>query len=131
VNTPPPAGEAVPATMLSQDSLAPRGFKSGVVIPADIRVSLVRIEASNLDSVISILFSVVFGIFGVYLGSWLSSDRAMTKLELLGFISFGIFAIFLLIWWLLIKRLLLREGITLPMSVLAQLSATSAQKTVE
>lgn len=110
-----------PANAIS--SLQPQQFEdqasvqSGFILPCDIRVRLVRAESSGLDTILSLLYTSMFTVFGVFLGIVTEKQQA-TSPEIAATWVFGIFSVILLLWWVLTKIRQYEKGISLPSSIL-------------
>lgn len=94
--------------------------QSGIILPSDIRVRLVRAEAASLDTILSLLYSTVFSIFSLFLGIVLTKGNASTMTEKASVICFGILGVFLLGWWIYIKYKQSEKGVSVPHSVLQE-----------
>ena len=94
--------------------------QSGIILPSDIRIRLVRSEAASLDTILSLLYSTMMSVFGVFLGIVLTKGDKSTGTEIGSVVCFGGFSVALLIWWIWIKRKQSEKGVSIPGSVLQE-----------
>jgi hypothetical protein len=94
--------------------------QSGIILPSDIRIRLVRAEAASLDTILSLLYSTVLSIFSLFLGIVLTKGSTCTTTEIAAVVCFGILSCFLLGWWLYIKWKQSEKGVSVPHTVLQQ-----------
>jgi hypothetical protein len=74
--------------------------QSGIILPSDIRIRLVRAEAASLDTILSFLYSTMLSVFGVFLGIVLTKGKQSMVTEIASVVCFGAFAVALLSWWI-------------------------------
>lgn len=98
---------------------------TGALLPKDMTVKLVRAENSNWETFLQCLYSTTLTLFGLFLGSWLSSDESsseFTSLEITATISFGALSFVLIIIWIILKLKQAKRSIKVPYEMLNQLS---------
>jgi len=98
---------------------------TGALLPRDMTVKLVRAEAANWETFIQCLYSITLTLFGLFLGSWISTNNTesdFTKLEVVATIAFGVISIGLIITWVTIKVKQSKQGIKIPNEALSQYS---------
>lgn len=108
-----PAGTVTPSD-------ARRAVLSGVIIPSDMRVRLVRAESAALDAVVSLLFTAVMTVFGALLGAALGNDEDASGEEITGIVALGVLGAVLLGWWLANKWKSMGSGVSVPGSVIQE-----------
>lgn len=93
-----------------QDEAESKGnerVSTGTMLPKDLTVKLVRADTANWETFLSLLYSIMMTLFGVFLGSYLSnSDNPNSKFSTLEFtatISFGVLSLILIGVWVVIK----------------------------
>ena len=97
------------------------GVSTGALIPQDMPVKLVRAEAANWETFLSVLYSITLTLFGLFLGAWVTTSSAgknWTSLEAVAAISFGILSVGLITAWVFIKVRQQRQGVVVPYEVL-------------
>jgi len=96
------------------------GFKTGAMIPSDMTVRLVRAESANWETLLSVLYSLCLTLFGVFAGSWSSSDSfsGLEKTATFGFLGLSLILIAI---WATIKVRLQRGGVNVPLNTLGDL----------
>jgi hypothetical protein len=99
----------------------------GAILPADMRVRLVRSD-DNFDSILSLLYSSMLTVFGIFLGSILTKGAATTKLEYAATIAFGVFSILLLLWWVYCRIKCRETGITITQAQMDEAVSRNAQQ---
>src|ERR1035441_7361701 len=65
--------------------------QSGIILPSDIRIRLVRAEAASLDTILSFLYSTMLSVFGVFLGIVLTKGKQSMVTEIASVVCFGAF----------------------------------------
>lgn len=123
------ATEAPDFLKATGDSIAPPSSPSGAcrtgaIIPEDMRVTLVRADSANLDTILSVFFSVIFGVFGIFLGALLTATTPATGLEKLAIWGFGVLGVAILGWWIYNKVKQSSGGVTISLHSLSELTAT-------
>jgi hypothetical protein len=105
---------------ITPDNAQSNTVQSGIILPSDIRVRLVRAEAASLDTILSLLYSTVLSIFSLFLGIVLTKGSASTVTEKASVICFGALSAFLLGWWIYVKWKQSEKGVSVPHSVLQE-----------
>jgi hypothetical protein len=106
-------------------------FDTGALLPKDLTVRLVRSESANWETFLSVLYSITLTLFGLFLGSWLSSSAAsvkFTSLESVATIAFGFLSLALIIVWIILKVKQQRHGIKVPYNLLNTLTEDKAEQ---
>ena len=97
------------------------GVSTGALIPQDMTVKLVRAEAANWETFLSVLYSITLTLFGLFLGALVTTSSAGEKwssLEAVATISFGILSAGLIAAWVFIKVRQQQQGVVIPYGVL-------------
>jgi hypothetical protein len=97
-------------------------FQKGYILPKDVRVRFVRAESACLDTILSLLYSSLFTVFGVFLGINLTKGKNSTPVEISATVIFGVFSIIILIWWGINKWRQYSNSISVPPSILENIS---------
>lgn len=98
---------------------------TGALIPKDMTVKLVRAESANWETFLSLLYSITLTLFGLYLGSWISttnSSSSFSSLEIVAIFAFGGLSLALIIIWVVLKVRQQRQGVKIPYDMLNSLS---------
>ncbi len=106
------------------------GVSTGAQIPQDMTVKLVRAEAANWETFLSVLYSITLTFFGLFLGAWVTSSSAgknWTSLEVVATVAFGLISSGLVITWVVIKIRQQRHGAVLPYDVLNKYQKTEQE----
>lgn len=86
---------------------------TGVGIPKDMRVKLVRADSAILEIVISILYSVGLTISGIFIGVW-GMNETHTFLEKVGIGFTGVITLVLIAIFVFVKVIQLRSSVFVP-----------------
>ena len=107
----------VPETYLPEES-TDQNVLSGIIFPSDIRIRLVRAETVTLDTVLSLIYSSLLTVFGVFLGIMLTKGQLRTGTEVAAVVFFGFFSMVILVWWTINKVKQHDKGVSLPTTIL-------------
>ena len=105
-------------------------FDTGALLPKDLTVKLVRSESANWETFLSVLYSIMLTLFGLFLGSWISSSKnniQFSSLESVATFSFGLLSIGLIVVWIVLKVKQQKHGIKVPYDLLNTLSEDQTQ----
>lgn len=100
-------------------------FDTGALLPRDMTVKLVRAESANWETFLSCFYSITLTLFGLFLGSWVSSrstNSNFSGLERIATIAFGVISILLIIVWITLKVRQQKHGIKIPYETLNSLT---------
>ena len=111
-----PVNSPVPNQVATESK--PNAVQFGYILPSDMRVRLVREEHVTLDSILTILYSTVLAVFGVFLGMALTKGQSASDTEIAGVVFLGIFAAVLLVWWIYNRFRRSSGGIGVPVSAI-------------
>lgn len=97
-------------------------FQKGYILPKDVRVRFVRAESACLDTILSLLYSSLFTVFGVFLGINLTKGKNSTWVEISATAIFATFSIIIIVWWGVNKWKQYGNSISVPPSILENIS---------
>lgn len=106
------------------------GFSTGALLPKDMTVKLVRAEAANWETFLSVLYSLTLTLFGLFLGAWVttsSSGKSWTSLEAVATVAFGMLSAGLVTAWVIIKVRQQRQGVVIPYEILSTYQKTEQE----
>lgn len=104
---------------------------TGALLPRDMTVKLVRAESANWETFLQLLYSITLTLFGLFLGSWVSSTNSnvsFTSLEVVATLSFGVLSLGLIGIWIALKIRQSKQGIKVPYDILNQFSGDDTEQ---
>lgn len=115
------------------DAQSKRGDRidTGALLPRDMTVKLVRAESANWETFLQCMYSITLTLFGLFLGSWVSSSSSsisFTSLEVVATLSFGFLSLALIVIWVVIKIRQSKQGIKVPYDMLSQFSENDTEQ---
>jgi len=99
------------------------GLQIGAVLPEDMTVKLVRAESADAEIFLSVLYTFVVGLFGIFLGGWIADSQqtqpVMAVWTKVACVMFGLISLVLVAAWFYIKIKQRRKTVKIPYQLLS------------